>query len=172
MKFIRKARQLVRLYPGAQSVDVPNPSPAKLSRFVASIVWRCFVSPHGENDLFALAEHRATLERWVFENVSSDNLTAVAAATSYTVGSLKGRMIVLPWRVAVPDRCIWHMELGGMSFLMEAGFYSKFKLIPPARLELADPVMVSINDETDALAWQPTADILRAMQSRNATRQR
>lgn len=58
-----------------------------------------------------------------------------------------------------------------MSFLMEAGIHSKFKSIAPARLELSDPVMVSINDETDALAWQPTADIFRAVQSRNATRQ-
>lgn len=172
MKFIRKARQLVRSSPGVQFVDVPNPTPAKLSRFVGSIVWRCFLSPQGENDPTALAEHRSTLERWVFENVSSDNLTAVAAATSYRVGSLKGRLIVLPWRVAVPDRCIWHMELGGMSFLMEAGIHSKFKSIAPARLELSDPVMVYINDETDALAWQPTADIFRAVHSRNATRQR
>ena len=59
-----------------------------------------------------------------------------------------------------------------MSFLMEAGIHSKFKSIAPARLELSDPVMVYINDETDALAWQPTADIFRAVHSRNATRQR
>ena len=59
-----------------------------------------------------------------------------------------------------------------MSFLMEAGIHSKLKSITPARLELSDPVMVSINDETDVLAWQPTADIFRTVQSRNAARRR
>lgn len=168
MKFIRSARQLARSSSGAQTIDVPNQNPAKLSRFVGSIVWRCFVSPHGENDPSALAQYREALEQWVFESKPFDALTAVAATTSFRVGSLKAPMIVLPWRVGTPDRCVWHMELGGITFLMEAGADAQFKSITQARLELSDPVMVLINQEIDALAWQPTADIFRAMQRRKS----
>lgn len=166
MKFIRKARQLASLEPQAQTIAVPNPHPSKLIRFIASIIWRGFVSPHGEDNPTELGQFRGLLEQFVFCDEQTDAFTAVAAITSYRIGTLKGRIIVLPWRVATPNRFIWHMELGGISFLMEAGDHAEFKRITAARLEVSDPAMVLINGEVDALTWQPVADIFRAANAR------
>lgn len=158
VEFIRRVRS-ERGNSNGQGITVPNPDPAKLARFVHSIVWRAVSSRVGNQSNDALGSRYTEITNSVFSAKPSETVL-FCGSVRFENDSKEIITATMPQRTRQDGRWLWQFQLNGTYFTLFIGGKAFPQSFASSRADLHDPVYIPCLPTTDALDWEGMKSVI------------
>ena len=168
VRFVREVNRLFHANQNNNSVEVPNPEPIKLLRFVLSCIWREKAADQNEG-LESLGPYRQPLENTVFHGADAAWPLIVSRDRFMVRDHQIDAFGVHPYRNRFYDRNTWMFTACSVTFFQIIDNRGLKELPDWVRADRANPVAVLMSDPMQIHKVGPLAPILRNMSRRGQT---
>lgn len=161
VEFVRRVRD-GRSKAFGEGMNIENPDPPKLSRFVHSVIWRAVASPLGNVDTDGLGSRRAAIEDWIFREKYTPTILFCASVRDEHEGR-EFLTAMMPTRIREQGRWLWQFQVVGCYFTLfigGAGFPANFAT---SRADLANPTHIPVIPATSVAGWRGLRTLIQSI---------
>lgn len=145
-------------------LDVPNPRPDLLLKFVCSHVWRHAVSPQNSDFDMDLGPWEWQLRQLIFGSGSSYNPTFHIFRQRWTnEGKELSELLIPPHRIPSQGRRRWEFDLGGLLWVLRLNERHVDRKLEALKANDSNPVKILVLDDRELIKRPGLPDIVANM---------